>query len=212
MPGERGDGTAALRSMPYASRGADTVWTLLQLGAEKLLKLTFGLVRLDSDGEWPGKKIRRYSHGLVELDGVVREMLRDRVQLAAQPGRARAALTALDADAIWPLLLVGLDRYGQGGRYHHLDWVSAQPDFDSPLGYWNAMEQEVLVRQPDLLALFASTAPGDFEQARQRTNVAVDASVQLWWNTLHTFWAHGALGQRARSLSSDINPLGVNAQ
>src|SRR5664279_3596341 len=62
------DGTAALRLMTHSSRGADTVWTLLSLGAEKLLKLTIGLAQVEVDGCWPGARIRKYSHNVVSMD------------------------------------------------------------------------------------------------------------------------------------------------
>ena len=205
------DGTSTLRSMTSVMRGADSVWTLLSLGTEKMLKLSVGLVRLEDSGKWPGKEIRKFSHGLVELEEVTRQAMRDRVQLSAQPGYSERALAALEADRVWPLLLVGLDRYGQGGRYHWLDWVSEEPDFESPEAYWRVMEQEVTAQQPDLLGLFISTAPDDLDEARRRTNAVVNASIMLWWEAVHTFWSQGAFGEVARSLSSDINPHGALA-
>lgn len=36
--------------------------------------------------------------------------------------------------------------------------------------------------------------------------------VQRWWSSVHTSWSNGVLGQRARGLSSDINPQGAIAR
>jgi hypothetical protein len=205
------DGREALRTMTFTSRGADTVLTLLSLGVEKLLKLSVGMAALEETGVWPSKKIRGFSHSIVSLDAAVRELMAENVSRGAQPAYPERALAALNADAIWPLLRDGLERYGSGGRYHYLDWVSQQPPFDSPRGYWDAMEREVFAQQPDLFALFASVVPGASEEARQRTNEAIVASLETWWRAVYTFWLQGALGAEARMQSSTINPEGVFA-
>jgi hypothetical protein len=206
------DGRQALRTMTYTSRGADTVLTLLALGVEKLLKLSVGMAALEETGVWPNKKIRGFGHNIVSLDTAVRELMAENVSRGAQPAYSERALAALNADTIWPLLRDGLERYGSGGRYHYLDWVSQQPPFDSPRGYWDAMEREVFAKQPDLFALFASVAPGAFEEARRRTNEAMAASLEIWWRAVYTFWLQGAFGTDARVQSSAIDPEGVFAR
>ena len=202
------DGRNTLRAMTYASRGTDSVYALLSLGAEKLLKVSIGLAGLEATGEWPSKQLRAFSHGVIDLDDEVRSLMKLNASRAEHRGYTDTALAALESDAVWPLLREGLKNYGSGGRYHYLDWISTEPAFDSPRAYWQSIESEVFTQQPDLFALFSSSKPGDSEAARQRTNDAIVASLNSWWGTIHTFWAQGAFGVDARMMSSEIDPGG----
>lgn len=206
------DGRTALRTMTFAIRGADATFALLSLGVEKLLKLSVGLAALEDTGIWPGGKLRSYLHKVVKLDSDVRELMTAGLGRAAQPASLERAVLALDADTVWPKIREGLDRYGSGGRYHYLDWVTSQPPFDSPRGYWNEIETEALVAHPAIRTLFSSTAPGDFEEARRLTNEAMVASLNVWWSAVHEAWQQGALGAEARAMSSGIDPVGVFAR
>lgn len=206
------DGREALRTMTYASRGADTVFTLLALGVEKLLKLSVGLEGLEQSGAWPGKRVRSFGHRIGDLDNEVRGLMRTNFGKAAQRGQVQGALERLDADRLWPLLKDGLDRYGREGRYHYLDWISDEPKFDSPRGYWDSIEREAGKADRELLPLFASLRPGDFETARSRTNAAVVESLTNWWSAIYVFWTQGTFGTVARSMSSDIDPNGLIAR
>jgi len=206
------DGRTALRTMTFALREADTTFTLLSLGVEKLLKLSVGLAALEETGNWPGRKLRGYLHKVVELDSDVRELMTAGVGRISQPAYLERAVLALEADTVWPNIREGLDRYGSGGRYHYLDWVTGQPPLDSPRGYWNKIETEALLPHPAVRALFGSTAPGDFEEARRKTNDAMVASLNVWWSAVHEAWQQGALGAEARAMSSGIDPQGVFAR
>ena len=161
---------------------------------------------------WPSNKVLGYGHSIVDLDAAVRELMAENVSSGAQPAYSERALGALNADTIWPLLRDGLENYGSGGRYHYLDWVTRQPQYDSPRGYWDAMERKVLAQQPDLFALLASVAPGAFGEGRRRTNEAIVASLETWWRAVHTYWLQGAFGAAARMQSGTINPEDVFAR
>lgn len=202
------DGREALRTLTHSSRGADTVWTLLSLGAEKVLKLSIGLAALEDTGEWPGAMLRGYVHRVVKLDDDVRELMTAGVGRAAQPAYVESALAMLNSDAVWPKIREGLERYGSGGRYHYLDWITGQPPFDSPRGYWDHIENEALEPHPGARALFRSVVPGDFDEARRRTNDAMVASLDVWWSAVHVAWLQGALGAEAAAMSSGIDPEG----
>jgi len=206
------DGREALRTMTYSSRGADTVWTLLSLGAEKLLKLSIGFAALEETGEWPGKTMRGYAHKVVQLDDDVRELIAVGMARAAQPAYVRNGLARLNSDTVWPKIREGLEQYGSGGRYHYLDWINGQPPFDSPRGYWDHIENEALEPHPAARALFVSVVPGDFQKARRQTNDAVVASLDVWWSAVHVAWKQGALGAEAAAMSSGIDPGGVLAR
>ena len=206
------DGRETLRTMTYSSRGADAVWSLLSLGVEKLLKLSIGVAVLEQTGEWPGKVLKSFGHDVEALDEAVRELMATNVDKGAQPAYSARALAALNADAIWPALREGLNNYGSGGRYHHLDWLTKEPPYDSPRGYWDAMEREVIEQQPHLLSLFASLNPGAFQEARRRTNEAIIGSLDVWQVAVYTFWLQGAFGAEARVQSSTVNPKGVFAR
>lgn len=101
------DGREALRTLTHSSRGADTVWTLLSLGAEKVLKLSIGLAALEDTGEWPGAMLRGYVHRVVKLDDDVRELMTAGVGRAAQPAYVESALAMLNSDAVWPKIREG---------------------------------------------------------------------------------------------------------
>jgi hypothetical protein len=199
------DGCTALRAMTHTSEGIDTVWTLLALGVEKLCKVTVGLDGVNKHGIWPTKRVLKYRHDIVRLESRVRRTMRETAGSAVRPHVVLGALEHLDADPIWPLLCAGLDRYGNNGRYHYLDWVGAKPDFDSPRGYWDTVETAAISMDPELMALFRSTAPGDFDSARRRTNLLIEASIRGWWEAVHLSWLHGCLGPDARAMSSAIS-------
>jgi hypothetical protein len=56
-------GHAILAQYRFAARDAEAVFVCLGGGAEKLLKLTLGLIQLDVDGMWPTKAtMQRHSH------------------------------------------------------------------------------------------------------------------------------------------------------
>ncbi|UJH70073.1 hypothetical protein [Ornithinimicrobium sp. INDO-MA30-4] len=57
--------------------------TILSIGVEKLLKLTFGVIALDEDHEWPSTKVmKRYSHSIGDLYATVLPKLEERGQRA----------------------------------------------------------------------------------------------------------------------------------
>lgn len=205
------DGRNTLRDMKYASLAEDSVYTLLSLGVEKLLKLSIGLASVEEVGEWPAKRVRDFSHSIIDLDDAVRSLMSMNIGRSTHRGYTDRALAALEGDLVWPLLRNGLENYGSGGRYHYLDWISKEPRYDSPRGYWQSVESEVLRQQPDLYALFASPRPGDSEAARQRTNEVIAASLNLWWSAIHTFWVQGVFGSDARMMSSEIDPKRFSA-
>jgi hypothetical protein len=54
-------GFAILAEYRFASRDAEPVFACLAGGAEKLLKLTFGLATLDEGGGWPSKSTMQHA-------------------------------------------------------------------------------------------------------------------------------------------------------
>ena len=200
------DGCASLKAMRHTSTGIDSVWTLLALGVEKLCKVAVGLDGVNKTGVWPVNRVRGYGHAIVRLDERIRRTMEASVPDAVRPHVVREALERVKTDPIWPLLRTGLDRYGSNGRYHYLDWVGGQPDFDSPRGYWDSIEDAAVALDPDIKARFRSNTPGDFDSERKQTNLLIEARDRNWWEKMYLFWLHGCFGLDARSMSTDINP------
>lgn len=124
----------------------------LASGAEKLLKLTYGLTIADDMGSWPSQTVMQnlYRHQISALDRECRARIADRIALAAAPDYIR---TLLDRSASDPLLQPTLDaltRYAAQGRFHNLDVLAdSPPSAASPQQLWEDMERQIEVEASD---------------------------------------------------------------
>ena len=96
-------GASTLARMRLGRGDGTVVATLLSLGAEKLLKMTYGLTSAADSGTWPGQKVRAYHHGIDRLDADCRDLLRHR--LPAGGGYVGTLLAGVESDPLLPPLL-----------------------------------------------------------------------------------------------------------
>jgi hypothetical protein len=201
------DGLAALRSMRSVNKGVDSVFTQCSIGVEKLMKLTLGLAALDSTGTWLTKRdMKALGHGVINADVKVRAVLRSAVGRATHPTLVAPLLDAVDADEYWPLLLAALDRYGNAGRFHHLDFLAENKAgrWESPTDYWKALERAMTADHPRLAS--GLTSATGYDAARRELNEHIAGTLNRWSEMVYRFWLQGAIGDRARQFSSAIDP------
>jgi hypothetical protein len=192
--------------MRFVDTGVDSVFTQCSIGVEKLSKLTLGLAALDRTGAWLTKpEMKALGHGVIDADAQVRAVLRSAVGRATHPTVVGPLLDAVDADKYWPLLLAALDRYGNAGRFHHLDFLAENTAgaWESPTEYWKELERAVTADHPHLASGLASTG---YDVVRREVNEHIAASLDRWWETVYRFWIQGAIGARSRQFSSAIDP------
>lgn len=82
--------------------------------------------------------------------------------------------------------------------------ADAQPTKDAPQGIWQDMESAIAGRNPHILAQWADFQ--NHKSARTATNELIAASLLTWRSAIYQGWMQGALGARARHLSSAIEP------
>src|SRR5215203_5637213 len=70
-------GVRILQIDGYSVLDAPAVLACLATGAEKLLKLTIGIVAIEESGTWPNKKTmaERYRHAILDLDRDARDTI-----------------------------------------------------------------------------------------------------------------------------------------
>lgn len=187
---------------------ADTLLTVLSIGVEKLLKLTYGLIVEDRDGSWPSKaEMRAVGHDVSGLEATCRSLLRARVQLAAQPGYIGGLLDDLDADAHVPKLMMILTKYGKAGRFAQLDYLSGQPQQgDSPRQMWDQYDTQ-LASEPTALPLTTAISSEDFRRlVRTPLNTRHREIIDRWREVYFRALIHGVAGQDAKALGWEFKP------
>ncbi|WP_139187394.1 hypothetical protein [Pseudarthrobacter chlorophenolicus] len=94
--------------------------TMLSIGVEKLYKLTLGLASLDTRQSWPTKaEMKGFGHNLADMHSSVMTELSRRTAVSTL--YVRGLLAEVEADAVVIPLINTLGRYGQSGRFYHLD-------------------------------------------------------------------------------------------
>lgn len=200
------DATTLIRRIKVAIDDQHSVLAVASIGVEKLLKLSIGLRHLRDGQAWPSvTEFKLLGHGVLDMDKLVRDGLRTEAARSVYPHALLQHLDVLDSDETWPQLLQALDRYGREGRFHFLNWVAdAQPTKDAPQGIWQDMESAIAIRDPHILAQWADIQ--NHESARTATNELIAAALSTWRSAIYQGWMQGALGTRARQLSSAIDP------
>jgi hypothetical protein len=98
-------GVRILRIDGYSVLDAPAVLACLATGAEKLLKLTIGMVAVEETGTWPDKRTmaERYRHAILDLDHNARAAIANRIAesgcsgwfVVAVPGYSTSARPAV---------------------------------------------------------------------------------------------------------------------
>jgi hypothetical protein len=184
----------------------DPVLTTLSIGAEKLLKLTYGLGEIAAARPWPKTKaMKDLGHNLIELNRVVESRLLSIVDMPAQPWM-EGLQASLDADRRWPLVLKALSIYGQSGRFHYLDRLAESAHtWQEPKDAWYDVERAVGRDRPDLHARLVHDE--DFGlAARTEMNQIIVKTILSWWELVYRYWVQGAVGTAGVRYSEEINP------
>jgi hypothetical protein len=109
-------GVRILQSDGYSVLDAPAVLACLAIGAEKLLKLTIGMVAIEETGFWPNKKTmaERYRHAILALDRHARAAITRRIDNSGAPGYIRELLSSVQNDVVIGPVLEALDNYAPG--------------------------------------------------------------------------------------------------
>lgn len=186
----------------------DTLLTVLSIGAEKMLKLTYGLIVEERDGAWPSKAdMKAVGHDVSKLEMRCRELLRERVHLATHPLYIAGLLDELDADPHIPQLMAILSKYGKQGRFAQLDFLSGQPqEGDSPRQMWEQYDT-ALANEPPALPTMTAISNEDFARlVRAPLNSRHREILDRWREAYFRALIHGVAGREAKAFGWDLRP------
>jgi hypothetical protein len=181
------------------------VITLLGSGAEKLLKLTLGLVALDETGAWPSQQAMRgtWGHNVEAMAVATRDVMRRRRDLGTAPGYLDLLLEQTGRDAVLDAMLRLLSRHGRAGRFYNLDSLAGATDLQPPpRDMWEEMELSLVLPDPDLLSRIAD--PHGYPAARRELNALLDEAFRRWLELHFRAWQHGVIGPHARAWSAAL--------
>lgn len=156
----------------FANRSLEPLLTVWSIGAEKLLKMTTGMIHTEMTGSWPTvhEICGEYGHDSAALDRRCRDLIRQRMPLATHPPVIDAALRAVDGEELIDDLLQMLTRYAKSGRFYNLDHLASSPQFEaSPTELWEEVQLKVQRRDPSISAAVGGDQV-EFDAGRQ-TNV-----------------------------------------
>lgn len=148
-------GVRILQIDGYSVLDAPTVLACLATGAEKLLKLTIGMVALEETGAWPDRKTMAedYRHAILDLDRHARDAITRRIDESGAAGYIRQLLDSVENDAVIGLVLEALDNYARRGRFYNLDMLAEAPQLGpSPSELWrDGVETKIVLTDTSLL-------------------------------------------------------------
>jgi hypothetical protein len=201
-----GTGIQLVLAQGISVHDPSSMFATLATGAEKLLKLSFGLMSLDDNGAWPSVDTMRgkYRHAIVSMHRVTLEGMRSRA--ASAPQFLIEQVDTVDNDVRSSRIITCLDDYAKRGRFHDLDTLAdgAPPSAESPRQLWEAVELDVLKAEPDILTALGS--PEFKTVGRPRLNGVMAESLTRWWQLHHIVWTRGAFGRAAQLLSAQLSP------
>lgn len=186
----------------------DALLALLSIGAEKMLKMTYALIIEDATGSWPSAStMRGFGHDVATLDRECRRLFRDRIHLATSDRYVAGLLDDLDADPFITRLLEILTRYGQAGRFAHLDALSgqAQPG-EPPRTMWERYDTDLGLLAP-AFPLSRAISNEDFDRlVRRPLNERHREIVGRWREVYFRALIHGLAGDAAKAYGWDLRP------
>jgi hypothetical protein len=196
-------GFAILGEYRFASRDAEPVFACLAGGAEKLLKLTFGLATVADGASWPSKAtMQGAGHRIVELDGTVRELIVEGRDRSTAPGLISELLEMSDGHPGIVQVLATLERYAVDGRFYNLDLLGHRAQGDaSPHELWSELERDIVEANPEMLDQLAGS---EAEQARHDMNRIIAWSLGIWCELILRSWMTGVLGELAQQWSPQL--------
>ena len=196
-------GFGSLGEYEFASRDAEPTFACLAGGAEKLLKLTFGLATVDEGGGWPTKStMQKAGHKIVALDATVRKLIVKRQDRSTAPGLIAKLLEMSDGHPGIVQVLATLERYAVDGRFYNLDMLGGRPHGSAgPHELWHELEMDILDANPEMLEQLAGR---EHRQARDDMNGIIAWSLGMWCELLLRSWMTGVCGPSARQWSGQL--------
>jgi hypothetical protein len=188
------------------------MFACLAMGAEKLLKLSIGLLSWETTGAWPSQSEmrNRLRHGIGTMHARVLNELGDRLSDPSTAGSARKATSALRLevidDPIVTFALRALSDYAQQGRFYNLDILAgSDPLAPSPSERWNQLEEDILTLNPTIAATIGTDRWA--AEGQPLINNQIADSLLRWWRLHQRSWSTGALGRQAQLWSTRLgNP------
>ncbi|EPD83635.1 hypothetical protein HMPREF1529_03017 [Microbacterium sp. oral taxon 186 str. F0373] len=206
-------GVRTLRTAAFIETTRDPIMTMLSIGVEKLLKLSLGLLHVEAQRVWiPARVLKNeYRHDLIKMEELLRDAIRQNAVRATHRYWVDEALAALDNDPVWPFVVAALNRYGQEGRFFHLDALADNPQREeSPQVFWDAAEAAALDSDPELKDLWQRMLQ-DYslsDEFYRRLNERIADSLQRWLDLVSMASIQGVLGERGKAWGHDIKNVG----
>lgn len=209
-------GTRVVRTAAFLDTTRDPILTMLSIGVEKLYKLTLGLASLDTRQSWPTKaQMKGFGHDLAEMHSSVMAELSQRT--AASTEYVRGLLAEVEADAVVIPLIATLGRYGQSGRFYHLDRLGDTPQpWESPSAYWQRMEDAV-VQDRHIAAAYTAAMEDPSNNALwdhlyTAINQRIADTVERLWTMIAVCGRNHALGEAGTMFGFEVHPDAVGRQ
>ena len=181
-----------LNNYRFTALDAEPLLALFSAGSEKLLKLTIGLNRHETEGTWPSRRqMRAYSHDILEMNGVVLALIEDQFDRSNIEDYIQELLDEVRSDEILLILLSTFSRYATQGRFYNLDHLADSTQAEpSPAKLWEDMHQLLLQANPALLSDDAGRRPA--------LNRLIREALATWCELIQRSWMTGVFGDEAR--------------
>lgn len=187
--------------MRFIDRDAHAVTAVLATGAEKVLKLTYGLLLAHETGAWPVDDIKGFRHRISDLDDTRRALLRSRESRATNNGVVESARTTVENDPWIDWMLRILQRYATNGRLYNLDYLGQQEQPEpSPRRLWQALDHETWEADPTGPTEEGLTA----DAIQQRRAAAWQRSLRRWRELYYQAWVQNMCGPDAKRYGFEI--------
>lgn len=198
-------GFVVLDDYNFAARDLEPLFVCFAGGAEKLLKLTVGLVAIDAGEPWPTTAtMKKAGHKITQLDATVRRHIVERQERSTVPGLIAKLLEIADSHPGIVQSLAAFERYADSGRFYNLDMLGglAQTD-ESPSALWSELETHIVLdANPDLLD---EAEAGNHDFVRATLNRVLARSLGIWCELIQRSWTSGVCGELAKQWSSQLD-------
>jgi hypothetical protein len=197
-------GFGILKRYRFSVTDAEAMFVCLAGGAEKLLKLTDGLIAIGDREPWPDRDtMKKKGHRIVVLDAMVHQQIVQRSGRSSAPGLIGELLERRSHQPAIDQILGTLERYATDGRFYNLDLLGRVNEArQSPQQLWRDLESSVIEANPELLNQLASS---QFDPARSTMNGIIAVMLGHWCELIVRSWITGVCGDVARQWSSQLD-------
>jgi len=214
-----GYGLWALRNARFWETTRDPILTMLSIGVEKMLKMSLGLAHVAEHGEWPPLATFRdvWRHDIGNMHDALLRTIRGRLSEATHRAYVESKLVEVENDPALPLLMAALSRYGQTGRFYHLDELALSPQSGEDPGHmWSEAENVALRLDRAMKARFDAASsnpdPDAFDAFVHELEARLAESIERWWDIIALAGKHGILGERGGGWGHDVDRSMVGRQ